>query len=151
MNYAPASGFRDRPVGRLVALAGLGYLLAVQAVFALMPFRTETPWLWLLQLLEGVQRGEPLAVLADPEWWLGLSFPVSLVALGALGAYAYLEAENPLPAAVAAVYLTSLIVTELVFVGRFEYAILYIVLAPVVAILAAALHLVVPRFSPRRP
>lgn len=122
---------------------GVAYLLAVQVAFLLMPFTSETLWLWALGAAEAFQYGRGLSFLADPEWWLALAFPSSVLTLGTLGAYSALTTDDPVPAVVAGAFLAGLFGTE-VFL-RTEYAILYVILAPVAAVASVAAHLLVPR------
>lgn len=127
---------RGRPETLQAALAGVAYVLAVQLAFLLMPFTSETLWLWPLGLLEAVDRGALVQFLTEWEWWLALAFPMAVFAIGHLGTYAYLVDRNPLPALLGIGYLAALYLTEVVFMGRFEYAILYVLLAPLLALVS---------------
>lgn len=127
---------RGRPETLQAALAGVAYVLTVQLAFLLMPFTSETLWLWPLGLLEAVDRGARVQFLTEWEWWLALAFPMAVFAIGHLGTYAYLVDRNPLPALLGIGYLAALYLTEVVFMGRFEYAILYVLLAPLLALVS---------------
>jgi hypothetical protein len=125
---------------RRALLVGIAYLLAVQLAFSLMPFTSETLWIWLPLAVEALEAGRPTAILVNPEWWLAVAFPVSVLSLGTLGAYAAFGYENPIPAALAGGLLVALYLTEVIFAGRFEWALLYVLAAPLVAGLAAITH-----------
>jgi hypothetical protein len=131
--FVPSS---ERPETLQAALVGVAYVLAVQLAFLIMPFTSETLWLWPLGLLEAVDRGSLVQFLSEWEWWLALAFPVAVFVLGHLGTYAYLVDRNPIPALLGIGYLAALYLTEVVFMGRFEYAILYVLLGPIFALLS---------------
>lgn len=129
--FVPSSG---RPETLQAALMGVAYVLAVQLAFLIMPFTSETLWLWPLGLLEAVDRGSLVQFLTEWEWWLALAFPMAVFVLGHRGTYAYLVDRNPLPALLGIGYLAALYLTEVVFMGRSEYGILYVMLAPIFAL-----------------
>jgi len=133
-----------RPAFLQAVLVGVAYVLSVQLAFFLMPFTTETLWLWLFGLTEAMSRGQLGAFLASGEWWLALAFPIGVFTLGVTAAYAYLAYENPWPATVAGGFLAVFYLTEVVFVGSFEYAIIYVALTPLLAVVAIAAHLFTP-------
>ena len=140
----PSIQLHHQPAFLQALLVGAAYVLAVQLAFLLMPFITETLWIWAFGLAEAIGRGQLGSFLADPEWWLALAFPIGIFALGVTAAYAYLAYANPWPAVVAGGFLVSFYLTEVVFVGAFEYAILYILLTPLLAVVAVAAHLFAP-------
>lgn len=125
-------------------LIGIAYLLAVQLAFLIMPFTNETLWLWPLGFAEAIANGEVGAFLTNGEWWLALAFPIGIFTLGVLAAYSYLAYSNPWPAVVAGGFLTGFYLTEVVFAGRFEYAILYVALTPILAAIAILAHVFAP-------
>lgn len=125
------------------ALAGLAYLLAVQLAFLSMPFTDEVLWVWALRARAAAAAGRLDALLLDPEWWFGLAVPASVLVTGSVGAYAYIGDRNPVPGLLAAGFLAGLFTTEVVFAGRFEWALLYLLASPVVAAVAVVTHLAV--------
>lgn len=135
---------RDRQAFLQAVLVGIAYVLVFQLAFFLMPFTTEALWLFAFGLAEAISRGQPSAFFASGEWWLALAFPIGIFALGLVGAYAYLAYTNPWPAVVAGVFLAIFYLTEVVFMGTFEYAILFIAMTPLVALLAIAIYLLGP-------
>lgn len=135
----------DRPAFLQAVLVGVAYVLAVQLAFFLMPFTTETLWLWAFGVAEAIGRGQLAGFVASAEWWLALAFPVGVFALGVTAAYAYLAYVNPWPAVVAGGFLVSFYLTEVVLTGTFEYAILYVAMTPLLAVIAITVHLLAPR------
>lgn len=130
------------------ALVGVAYMLAVQLVFLLVPFTSETLWLWPLGLLEAVDRGALVQFLTEWEWWLAPASPVAIFAIGHLGTYADLVEQNPMPALLGIGYLAALYLTEVVFMGRFEYAILCVMLAPILALVSLTAARIGSRYRP---
>ncbi len=126
-------------------LIGGAYVLAVQLAFLVMPFTTETLWIGVLGLWEAINYGHLLGFLMSGETWLAFAFPLCLFTLGGLAAYAYLAYQNPVPAVIAGVFLTLLYTTEVVYAGRFEYAILYVAVTPVITLFAIGSHLLAPQ------
>jgi len=123
---------------------GIAYLLAVQLAFLIMPFTSETLWLWAFGAAEAVSNGHLIAFLTSGEWWLALAFPIGIFGLGAVAAYAYLGYENPWPAVIAGGFLGLFYLTEVVLMGQFEYAILYVAVTPIVTIIALVGHVFAP-------
>lgn len=135
---------RNRPAFLQAVLVGLAYILAFQLAFLVMPFTTETLWLFAFGLAEAISRGDLVRFFLHSEWWLALAFPIGIFVLGLTAAYAYLAYANPWPAVVAGGFLVLFYITEVVFMGRFEFAILFVAVTPVVALIAIAIHLAAP-------
>lgn len=142
---------RYKPAFLQSVLVGLAYLLAVQLAFFIMPFTNETLWLWTFGAAEAVSNGRFIAFLMSGEWWLALAFPIGIFGLGTVAAYAYLGYENPWPAVIAGGFLGLFYLTEVVLMGQFEYAILYIAVTPLVALIALVGHVFAPHRRAPRP
>ena len=134
---------RDRTAAVRAALVGVAYLLAFQVAFLVMPFTSEALWLWPLGLTEAFGRGLEgvVAFFTGGEWLLAFVIPIAVFVLGFAAAYSYLVDRNPVPAVIAGGFLAVFYLTEVVFAGQFEYAILYLAAIPVAALLAVAGHL----------
>ena len=132
-------------------LIGVAYLLAVQLAFLIMPFTSEMLWLWAFGAVEAISNDRLIAFLTSGEWWLALAFPIGIFGLGTVAAYAYLGYENPWPAVIAAGFLGLFYLTEVVWMGQFEYAILYIAVTPLVALFALVGHVFAPHRRTPKP
>lgn len=133
-------GVRDRRAWWQAVLAGGVYVLVFQVAFYLMPFTTETLWIWAFGITEAIENEQVIAFVTSWEWWLAFVFPVSVFCLGALSWYSARVDGNYVPGMFAFGLVGALYLTEIVFVGRYEYALLYIVSTPVVALVAIASH-----------
>ena len=139
--------FLDRHTELLQSgLVALAYLLAFQVVFVWIPFTTETIWLWAFGLAEAASAGRLSGFFLNPEWWLALSFPIALVLMGGLAAYAHIVDGNPIPALIAGGYLVAFVGSELLL--GMELVLLFILLAPVGAVVAGIAHIGWRRFRP---
>lgn len=139
--------FRDRTAGWQSVLAGGVYVLVFQVAFYLMPFTTETLWIWAFGIGEAIENEQVIGFFASGEWWLAFVFPVSVFVLGALSWYASRVDENYVPGILALGLVGALYLTEIVFMGQYEYALLYILITPVVAVVALASYFLPRVFS----
>ncbi len=124
------------PVASAVA-AAVVYLALVQMVFSLSAFTDNTLWLWI-PLVSEAFTADASAFLSF-DLWLAAALPVSVAVLGGVTVYSLHRDGNLAPGVVAGVYLLAFAASELVF--GLEYAMVFVLAAPVAAAAALFLHL----------